>query len=349
MTGFVSTHSFARPVTSPATRAGTPTAIMPSGTTIPGGTVAPAAIRARRPTTTPSRTVAPLPTSASVPMTAPCTTQRWPTVAPSSISVTGSSPPCSTEPSWMFAPCRTTIGPKSARSTAPYQTEASASTRTSPTRVAVGAIQAPGLTCGSRPSKANSGIRPSCTRARPRRARPGWAGRLRLWLGDVDQPGDAELVDAHAELVAPDLLLQRHLGDSARGQLLEVAAQHVAVVAGQAHREPGRGLVLHVAGHVGNHERVAGAGLELPVHDLAGVGRVGRTHVAERHDVELAAEHALVELQRLTGGAVEVEVRIQPRGHGLLPEVSSMSGRYPLRPTLPGGQPGCRASSRSAP
>ncbi len=41
----------------------------------------------------------------------------------------------------------------------PYQTEASASTRTSPTRVAVGAIHAPGLTSGSRPSKANSGTR----------------------------------------------------------------------------------------------------------------------------------------------------------------------------------------------
>ena len=80
-------------------------------------------------------------------------------VAPSPTSVTGSAPPCSTDPSWMFAPRRTMIGPKSARSTAPYQTEASASTRTSPTRVAVGAIHAPGLTSGSRPSKANSGTR----------------------------------------------------------------------------------------------------------------------------------------------------------------------------------------------
>src|SRR5438093_2653213 len=288
---------------------------MPSGTTIPGGTVAPAAIRARRPTTTPSSSVAPLPTSASAPMTAPCTTHRWPTVAPSPISVTGSSPPCSTEPSWMFAPRRTTVGPKSARSTAPYQTEASASTRTSPSKVAVGAIQAPGLTCGSRPSKAKSGIRPSCTRAAEARA-----GRLRLRLRDVDQPGDAELVDAHAELVAPDLLLQRHGGDAARGELLEVAAQGVAVVAGQAHREAGRGLVLHVAGNVGDHERVAGAGLQLPVHDLAGVGRVGHAHVPERHDVELAAEHAAVELQRLTVGAVEVEVWIQARRHCLRPE-----------------------------
>src|SRR5580704_5937849 len=271
MAGFVSTHSLARPVTSPTTRAGTPTAIIPSGTAIPGGTVAPAAIRARRPTTTPSRTVAPLPTSASVPMTAPCTTHRWPTVAPSPISVTGSSPPCSTEPSWMFAPRRTTIGPKSARSTAPYQTEASASTRTSPTRVAVGAIQASGLTCGSRPSKAKSGIRPSCTRG-PRG--PGRADWLRLRLGDVDQPGNAELVDAHAELVDPDLLLQRHGGGSARGQLLPVAVQRVAVVAGQAHRESGRRVVFHVAGDVGGHDRVAGVGLQLAVHDPVGVGCV---------------------------------------------------------------------------
>ncbi len=84
-------------------------------------------------------------------------------VAPSPTSVTGSVPPCRTEPSWMFAPRRTRIGPKSARSTAPYQMDASASTRTSPTRMAVGAIHAAGLTSGARPSNSNSGIRPSCT------------------------------------------------------------------------------------------------------------------------------------------------------------------------------------------
>ena len=51
-----------------------------------------------------------------------------------------------------------TIAPKSARSTAPYQTDAPASTVTSPTSVAVGAIQASGWTRGARPSKANSGM-----------------------------------------------------------------------------------------------------------------------------------------------------------------------------------------------
>ena len=109
--------------------------------------------------TAPSSTVAPLPISASAPIVQPCTTHRCPTVAPSPTSVTGSGPPCRTDPSCTLAPRRTTIGPKSARSTAPYQIEASASTVTSPTRVAVGAIHADGLTSGSRPSKEKSGIR----------------------------------------------------------------------------------------------------------------------------------------------------------------------------------------------
>src|SRR5690349_11806466 len=107
----------------------------------------------------PSCTVDPLPINASSPITHPCTTHRCPMVAPAPISVTGSSPPCSTQPSWTFAPARTTIGPKSARSTALYQIDASASTRTSPTRVAVGAMNAVGCTVGAWPSKENSGMR----------------------------------------------------------------------------------------------------------------------------------------------------------------------------------------------
>src|SRR6266567_1178884 len=229
-------------------------------------------------------------------------------VAPSPTSVTGSAPPCSTELSWMFAPRRTRIGPKSARSTAPYQMEASASTRTSPTRVAVGAIHAVGLTSGSRPSKANNGIRPSCTW---QRLGLRWAmRRLGLRLGDVDQPGDAELVDAHAELVAPGLLGQRHGGGSAGGQRLPVALQGVAVVTAEAYPEPGRRVVLHLAGHVGGHDRVAGVGLQLPVHDPVGIGpRVA--HFGERAQREGAAEHAGVEFQRLPCVAVEVEIWVE--------------------------------------
>src|ERR1700730_8187672 len=93
-------------------------------------------------------------------------------VAPSPTSVTGLAPPCRIEPSCTLAPRRTMIGPKSARSTAPYQTDAPASTRTSPTGVGVGAIQASGLMSGSRPSKANSGISASY---KPAQAAPGQA------------------------------------------------------------------------------------------------------------------------------------------------------------------------------
>src|SRR5215472_18453467 len=50
---------------------------------------------------------------------------------------------------------------------------------------------------------------------------------LCLRLADVDQPGDAKLVDGNAELIAPGLLLHRHRGVSAGGQLLPVAAQGV--------------------------------------------------------------------------------------------------------------------------
>jgi hypothetical protein len=87
--------------------------------------------------------VAPLPINASAPIVQWCTMHRCPTVAPGPIS----HPP---SPTWItalsctLAPARMTTAPKSARTTTPYQTEASASTVTSPISVAVGAIQASG-------------------------------------------------------------------------------------------------------------------------------------------------------------------------------------------------------------
>src|SRR5206468_1525391 len=57
-----------------------------------------------------------------------------------------------------FAPRRTTIGLKSARSTALYHTDAFSSTVTSPTSTAVGATKADGWTFGLFPSKLNSGM-----------------------------------------------------------------------------------------------------------------------------------------------------------------------------------------------
>src|SRR3954470_16268924 len=158
MPGLPSTQTAAPADSGPRTRAGAPSAITSSGITAFGGTRLPAPISVRRPIRAPSCTVLPLPISASAAMTAPWTTQVCPTVAPGPISVSGSFPPCSTELSWMLAPARIQIRPKSARSTTPYQTEAPASTTTSPTTVAVGAIQASGWTCGARPSKENSGM-----------------------------------------------------------------------------------------------------------------------------------------------------------------------------------------------
>src|SRR3954452_2324529 len=179
MPGLPSTQAAAPGDSGPRTFAGEPRASTSSGTSAPGGTRLPAPISARRPIRAPSCTVVPLPISASAPTTAPCTTHRWPTVAPGPISVAGSSPPCSTELSWMFAPARTTMRPKSARRTAPYQTDAPASTSTSPTRVAVGAIQASGCTCGDRPSNENSGMARSL--GEPQRLGSQTAPRRDLW------------------------------------------------------------------------------------------------------------------------------------------------------------------------
>ena len=61
--------------------------------------------------------------------------------------------------------------------------------------------------------------------------------------GDVDHPADAEPVDAHTELVAPHLLLQRDRHGRTVGQHVP-AAQLVGVVAAQADRDYGHRRVL---------------------------------------------------------------------------------------------------------
>src|SRR5262245_62895034 len=133
---------------------------MPSGISVPGVTSVPAATIARAPMREPSRTVDPLPTSASSPMVAPCTTEVWPMVAPGPISTECAGVTWTTAQSWTLAPRRTTMGAKSARSTALYQTDAFSSTVTSPTSTAVGATNAVGCTRGVFPSKLNSGMAP---------------------------------------------------------------------------------------------------------------------------------------------------------------------------------------------
>ena len=86
-------------------------------------------------------------------MTQPCAI-----VAPGPMSTGMPGGACSTLQSCTLAPSRTMIGAKSARSTALNQTDAPASTCTSPISVAVGATKAVGSTTGDRPSKAYSGI-----------------------------------------------------------------------------------------------------------------------------------------------------------------------------------------------
>jgi hypothetical protein len=132
---------------------------MPSGTAQARRHRRPAATSARAPITAPSSTVRAAADQrlgadhAAVHHAPGARSWRPPT------SVTGSAPRPGTDLSCTFAPRRTMIGPKSARRTAPYQTEASPSTVTSPTSVAVGAIQELALTRGERPSKENIGIR----------------------------------------------------------------------------------------------------------------------------------------------------------------------------------------------
>src|SRR5215831_17428467 len=77
-----------------------------------------------------------------------------------------------------------------------------------------------------------------------------------LLVPDVDQPGDAELVGDHAELVAPGLLLHRHGDVATVRQLFPVTAQpiRISLVAGQAHAEAVMGA-LHTRRGVGSHDR----------------------------------------------------------------------------------------------
>ncbi len=140
------------PSSGPLTLQGAPIASIPSGIWVPGVTRAPAAIMARAPILAPSSTVLLLPTSASSPMSAPWIRQRCATVAPGPTSTPLTGVTWITAQSWMFAPRRMTMGEKSARTTALYQTEAFSSTVTSPTIVAVGAMNAEGWMRGDLPS-----------------------------------------------------------------------------------------------------------------------------------------------------------------------------------------------------
>ena len=131
------------------TCAGAPAASIPAGMTVSGSTTEPAATSAPSPTTAPSSTCAPFAISARAPMVAPWMTALCAIEASSPMSAGMFARPWTTAPSWMFAPFPMTAYEVSPRTTAPYQMEAPASMRTSPTTVAVGAMKALGWMAGA--------------------------------------------------------------------------------------------------------------------------------------------------------------------------------------------------------
>src|SRR5437870_13792410 len=106
----------------------------------------------------PSSTVAPLPIKHSSPSDAAWIVQLWPTVEPAPISVPPRGVTWTTAQSCTLAPRWTTIGLKSPRSTALYQTEARSSIVTSPMTTAVGATNAVGGLLGLLPAKLECGL-----------------------------------------------------------------------------------------------------------------------------------------------------------------------------------------------
>src|SRR5262245_29184532 len=140
-------------------------------------------------------------------------------------------------------------------------------------------------------------------------------GRSGLLLTDVHHPSDPELIQDHAELVAPGLLLQRHRYRAFAGQLVPVAVKFAGVIPGQADRDVVARLVLHPGRGVGGHERVTARGLELGVHDLVRTRTVWRAEFAKGVQVQRAPQDLLVELHGFARVAVKADVGIETRGH----------------------------------
>jgi hypothetical protein len=90
------------------------------------------------------------------------------------------------------------------------------------------------------------------------------------------------------------------------------------IVAGRSAPSPLREIAhleLGARRPVRRHQGEAAIGLELCVHRLVGDRRVGVAELPEGVDDELAAEDVSVELHRLAGVAIEVDVRVETRRH----------------------------------
>src|SRR5206468_12252671 len=194
---------------------------------VSGVTRAQAAAVARAPIRAPSSTVAPFPIRHSSPSDAAWIVQLWPTVEPAPISVPPRGVTWTTEQSCTLAPRRTTIGLKSPRRTALYQTDARSSIVTSPTTTAVGATNAVGCTFGRLPSKLNSGM--------------GWtpavSSKLALILLERDATGGGNAVSEDRGCRHGDASSSVHAGAPARARQPRLRGA-TRILSPQRHRRP---------------------------------------------------------------------------------------------------------------
>lgn len=121
---------------------------MPCGTRACAATIEPA------PITAPLSTVAPMPTRLPSSMVQPCSTALCPIETRSPIVIGNPKSTWTEQLSCTLLPAPTTIGPQSARSTAPYQTLAPGCSVTSPTTTAIGATKHSSSTTGRWPPTA---------------------------------------------------------------------------------------------------------------------------------------------------------------------------------------------------
>src|SRR5690349_13130355 len=174
----------------PLSRAGTPARKDRGGTRVPSSTTLPAPTRDSSPMTHPSRSTDPMPMRQRSSTRAPCRMTRCPTVTSSPTSTGG--PPrvrCRMHASWMLLRRPMRIAPMSPRRTAPYHTDASSPSATSPSTVAVAATKAEAWMWGVWP------------RSAAMRGRLMGAGRLELLGIELAEVFRIEALEVAAQLL----------------------------------------------------------------------------------------------------------------------------------------------------
>ena len=116
-------------------------------------------MRLPAPMSAPFITVACIPMRQCAPMRHPWTTAPWPMLTPGPMTTSSPGPVCTTAPSCTLLPAPTVMRPVSARSTAPYHTLASRSSRTAPASTLPGATNAAPPSSGMAvPMRRSSGV-----------------------------------------------------------------------------------------------------------------------------------------------------------------------------------------------